>query len=167
MPCIVDAAIPTPVPAVKRPSGITVIAVLSFILSLLLFAVFPALYWYGGIDFAVAVNGPGPHPLAEQFAKHWWVPFGLLAALTLVVAAICFANGLGLLRLKNWARRLTLVLICLQLALTLQTMLDALLSKNFFEALFNASMLLVLFSILSYLFRPHVKQAFRAGVAAQ
>jgi hypothetical protein len=94
----------------RRPGGVTLIAIFHFVigvldllgaLGILLFAFFP-----------VANANAGPRGIA-------WAVFGLGCALLIVVgwALVSFVAGLGLLRLKEWARLLTIGIAVLSLVL--------------------------------------------------
>ena len=91
---------------------------------------------------------------------------GLLeAALGLVQAFFAALVGFGLLKLKNWARILTLAAFALSLPMSLLTLVPPLFQVS--EGLVLVPILLVVAAILAipisviwYLVRPQVKQAF-------
>ena len=154
-----------------RPVGVTVIAILSLFVSFVIFCLIasvPVLLRHVGLDIGIGVDTPGPHPIITYiFGNSLYAPLGFVVVLALTVAAIFLINGVGLLRLRNWARWMTIVLACLQLAHAFRMGFASLVFRDVVGLVFHAAMTVFLLWVLVYMFRPHVKQAFRAGVAAQ
>lgn len=137
-----------------RPTGVTVLAVLSFLA--------------GGLLLLVAIGAVlGGAIIASVFAS---LPASLVGAgmITAAVVGVLFAalyafNGLGLLRLQNWARVLTMVLIVLGLLSAVLGVFGALTHFRMFLLVRQLVVTGIDVWILMYLNKPHVKQAF--GVA--
>jgi len=135
----------------ERPTGVTVLAILSFLA--------------GGLVLLIALGALlGGAMIASVFAS---LPASLVGVGAIIVAVICFlfaalyaANGVGLLKLQNWARVLTIVLIILGL---LSAVLGGFGALAHFRVFLLVRQLIVAgidVWILMYLYKPHVKQAF-------
>ena len=144
----------------NRPTGVTVIAVLFFLAAVLGVLAGIGMMFFGGF-MATLINqsgGQGSGAGAGLFAG-LGVAFGIVV---LVFAALYFLVGWGLLKLKEWARIVTIVLAALGV-------LGALFG---FVAIFSHFALLIVFSSLVrlaicawmiwYLLQPQVKAAFQA-----
>jgi hypothetical protein len=137
----------------ERPTGITILAVLSFIAA--------------GLTLLIALGALAGGALLTTMLSS--MPTALVGAGVIIVAVFCFffaalyaVNGWGLLKLQNWARILTIVLIALGL---LSAGLGALSALAHFRIAFLIRELIVVgldVWILLYLLKPHVKQAFGA-----
>jgi len=137
----------------ERPTGVTVLAVLSFI--------------FAGLCVCVAFGAMvGGAVLASMVAS---MPATFVGAGAVIVAGICFffavlygVDGYGLLKLQNWARILTIVVAGLSL---LFAAFGALAALSHLQVLFLFRELLIIavdVLVLTYLLKPHVKQAFGA-----
>jgi len=138
----------------SRPTGVTVIAVLSF-LGACMSVVLAFGFLFGGA--LVATLGMS-------------VPASIVGVAAIIGAGVCFVttslavcNGIGLLKLRNWARILTIVLAGLGLCSAVFGILMALLHFRIFVTLREAIVAALYFWILTYLLKPHVKQAFGAS----
>lgn len=80
--------------------------------------------------------------------------------LFLILAALYIACGVGLLKLANWARILTVVLIAIGLAFTVLGLFQAMMPFHIGMVIWNLIFVVIDVWILMYLFKPHVKQAF-------
>jgi len=137
----------------ERPTGVTVLVVLSFIFTgLCVFVAFGAMI--GGAVLASMV--------ASMPAALVGVGAVIVAGMCLFFAALYAVNGYGLLKLQNWARILTIVLAGLSL---LFAAFGALAALSHLRVPFLFRELLIIgvdVLVLTYLFKPHVKQAFGA-----
>ncbi len=123
----------------RRPEGVTIIAVYQFIVSLF--------FVIGACGF-LALPMSGAFQYAEDIGRFFgWLIFGGLSLLTLGGGIAGIVAGWGLLRLKSWARWLTVVLAVLSLILfPIGTVIGAL--------------------IIWYLLQDHVRLVFEAAGAA-
>ena len=153
----------------KRPFGVAVLAIIHF-LEALLFLLTGAMLWL----FAQLVADMGADalqapdelsarmlPLILEFIQSG----KLLAvyALIIVLAAVFAAVGVGLWRLRQWARFLTLGLTGLRVFLLLPGMLVSLVQRDAWLIGGHALMLFVYGWIVWYLFQPEVKRAFASN----
>lgn len=137
----------------ERPTGVTILAVLSFI--------------GAGLTVILALGAMAGGALLTAMMPS--LPTALVGAGAILVAGVCFllaalyaVTGYGLLKLKNWARILTMVLIALGLLSAGLGVLSAL--AHFSIVLLVRQLIVVAIDvwILLYLLKPHVKQAFGA-----
>jgi uncharacterized membrane protein (DUF2068 family) len=131
----------------NRPTGVTILAVLSFC------GVFLAILLACGFLFGSAVSAALGMPL--------------IGASSVVAAALCFAgavlavfNGIGLLRLQNWARILTIVLTGLSLLGAVLGILNGVFHFRIFLTFRELIVAAIDLLVLRYLFRPEIKSAF-------
>ncbi len=142
----------------QRPTGVTIIAVLAFIgAGLCVLAALGALV--GAAFLSNMTSYPGMGALAGVGAV-------MVGVLLIGLAVLDVFIGIGLLKLQNWARILTIVFAALGLLGVLIGLPFARLHVFFFifvlrEIIFAA----VEIWILVYLLQPHVKQAFGAKTA--
>jgi hypothetical protein len=137
-----------------RPTGVTILAVLSFLA--------------GGFLLIVALGAlAGGAVIASVFAS---LPASLVGAGAIILAVVCFvfaalyaANGVGLLKLQNWARLLTIVLIVLGLLSAVLGVFGTLAHFRIFLLVRQLIVAGIDLWILMYLYKPHVKQAFGAA----
>lgn len=138
----------------ERPAGVTIIAILGLLLGALL---------------AVA-------DLLIVFRGRWLVisefSFGhvLGGAVLAVIAALLIVTCIGLLKLQEWARILTIVLNAAHLVVAALGLMDAFrhLHTPFFVGVMlrHIVMLAIGIWIIVYLIQPKVKQTFRAPASA-
>jgi len=142
----------------ERPTGVTILAVLNFVGALL--CVLGALLFFLGLGLAGAgakTTGAGTGGMA--------LLMGLGAVggvIILIFGAIAVLVGVGLWKLRNWARILTIVLTALSLLFAVLGLLTSLLHFQLFALVFRLVFVAIYALILWYMFQPHVKQAFGA-----
>jgi len=135
----------------ERPTGVTILAILSFLA--------------GGLVLLFALGALlGGAMIASVFAS---LPASLVGVGAIIVAVVCFlfaalyaANGVGLLKLQNWARVLTIVLIILGLLSAVLGVFGALAHFRVFLLVRQLIVAGIDVWILKYMNKPHVKQAF-------
>jgi len=144
-----------------RPVGVTILAILDFI-----GAVFCIL---GGIGM-IAGGGLMASIMSQQQAQGAGAGAGFLAGLGalaavvfLVLAAIYVLLGVGLWKLKNWARIITVVLTALGVISTLFGLIGLFAHFVAFAFVVNVIVLAIEALIIWYLLRADVKAAFVGG----
>ena len=150
----------------KRPFGVAVLAIIHF-LEALLFFLTGAMLWL----FAQLVADLGPDaleapdelsarmlPLILEFIQSGKLM--MVYALIGVLAVVFTAVGVGLWRLRPWARLLTLGLTALRLVLLLPGLVVSLVQLDPLLIGGHALFVLVYGWIVWYLFQPEVKRAF-------
>ncbi len=152
----------------KRPFGVAVLAIIHF-LEALLFLFTGAILWL----FAQLVAEMGADALQapdELSARMLplileFIQSGKLVAvyaLVVVLAVMFAAVGVGLWRLRPWARLLTLGLTALRLLFLVPGLVVSLVQMDALLVGGHALMLFVYGWIVWYLFQPEVKRAFGA-----
>jgi hypothetical protein len=144
-----------------RPAGVTVIAVLCFLGTALL-AIGGILMFAGGGILATFLNRQGQGAGVAGFAAGFGVVLGVVF---LAFAAFDLFLGIGLLKLKEWARIVTIVLSAIGAAFQLLGLLGTLAHFNAFSFLLGAFWLTVNVFIIIYLLKPEVKAAFQSPQA--
>ncbi len=142
----------------KRPTGVTVIAVILFL---------GAAY---GLVLALGVAGGGvdPKTLTPDMGEF---PFedGVLAKIAvfafLISTAISLTLGLGLWHTKNWARIITIVLSSIAIAMNALGVLGAALMANDLDLVIGLAALGYNVWLVWYLVQPPVKAAFAPAPA--
>jgi len=153
----------------KRPSGVTVLALLHFLEAILFLLV--GLMLFLVVQLLAQVGTDAVQQAPDEMSRRVmtllleWIQSGqmlIVYAVIVVLAAVFVVVGVGLWRLRPWARPLTLALMVLRLLLLLPGLI---LSVVRFEPLSLAAQLVfvVLYAwIVWYLFQPEVKRAFGA-----
>ena len=139
-----------------RPTGVTVLAVLNF-LGAGLYALLAVLF------FLIGAGGAASGMMSEMGGGAAAFLLGLGAAvgvILLIFAAIGLAIGIGIWKLRNWARIVTIVLVGLSLLLGVIGLLGSLISFELGSLIFQAIFVALYAWIIWYLFQPHVKDAF-------
>jgi hypothetical protein len=142
----------------KRPIGITVIAILVFIVAALFVLGSAACFFVGAMN---ATGADARDPVTVAIAC-----MALAAGFSLLLlAAINVALGIGVLELRETARRLCMASISLGVALTLAALFFLVLHPP--AALIVAQLLLLAayLGTLAYLVSPRVRQAFTPALA--
>lgn len=143
----------------ERPTGVTILAVLSFI-----GAVFTAL---GGLALMLGMGAAGAamRQSGEAAGGLGALLLGLGAiagVLFLILAVVYGAIGYGLWTLRSWARIVTLVFMILGAALAALGLLASLVAFELVSLFFQLIIVGIYAWIIWYLFQPHVKEAFGA-----
>ena len=145
----------------QRPAGVTIIAILGIIVGAL--AAFEGFwFWIGSAMFSAMAH----QPLGMMMGMG-----GAFAGVVLIgIAAVVIVTSIGLLKLREWARVLAIVLNAIHLVVAGLGLLDAF--RNIHMLFFVGMMLrhIVMLAIgiwiIVYLIQPKVKQAFRTSLPA-
>jgi len=146
-----------------RPTGVTVIAVLDFLGAGLCILGGLGMMLGGGF-IASIINqqgGQGSAGAAGVFAGVGVV----IGFVCLIVAAIDIVLAIGLLKLKEWARIVTIVLTAIFGALVLLGLLSSFIHFNPIATVIRICVLAIQAFIIMYLLKPEVKAAFQAPQA--
>lgn len=139
----------------ERPAGVTFLSILAFFGAVIL-----AL---GGLvmclGFSVMMSHMAVYPRMGMMAGLGSVIIGLMM---LGVAAVYVVMGIGLWKLQNWSRILTIVLAGLGVLFYGVGILGALFHFHIFLLFWRAIFLALNVWIIVYLLQPNVKQAFGA-----
>lgn len=139
----------------ERPAGVTVLAVLSIAFGTVVCLIGVLALGWGVLNSRSSVDSWG---LNKFFA----VGGAIIAVICFAIAALYAAIGRGLLKLKNWARIILIVFAALGL---LSSPAGLMKFPTLFHPVntlrFTVSVVIDIW-VLTYLFRPHVKQAFGA-----
>jgi hypothetical protein len=146
---------------VERPAGVTIIAILGFIVGGL------AAIW----GLWTLVGGALMSAMAHRHAGMMMGMTGTFAGVVLLgLAALVIVTSIGLLKLQEWARILTIVLNAVHLVVAALGLLDAFRNIHipFFVGVMlrHIVMLAIGIWIIVYLIQPKVKQAFAAKPSA-
>lgn len=140
----------------QRPTGVTILAVLAFCgAGFLVLGALGALFG-GALLSSLSSSGIG------MMAG---VGAAMIAVFLLIFAALDVAIGVGLLKLRNWARVVTIVLIGLGFLGSVFSVFSPFAHMHvfFMQFLIRRLVLAAIYAwILWYLFQPNVKQAFKA-----
>ncbi|MGH9775930.1 MAG: hypothetical protein ACRD50_13395 [Candidatus Acidiferrales bacterium] len=138
----------------QRPTGVTILAVLAFLGAACTLLVGFAML-VGGAAFSRMLSAsPGAAMLAGMGAA--------LGVVCLLFAVLYLAIGVGLWKLKNWARVLTLVLTAIGLVFAVLGLFPVVMHFNIFALIWQLFICAIYVIIIMYLLKPHVKQAFGA-----
>lgn len=138
----------------ERPAGVTILAVLAFFLAgFLVLAGLGALL--GGAVLSHMAASGGLKMLAGVGAA-------ILGAIFLGFAVIYIVDAIGLLKMANWARILTIILVALSLFHSAFRLFRSLVHLHPIAVFFTLVIAAIDVWILVYLFKPEVKQAFGA-----
>lgn len=140
----------------QRPTGVTVLAILSFLGAGLL--VIGALVMFaGGAMLATMLRSS--------------MPSGILAGVTSVIAVFCLlfaalyvVTGIGLWTLKPWGRILTIILVSLSLLFSVLGLLTSMMHFMIGIVIWRIIVCGIDALILWYMFTPEVKRAFGEGM---
>ena len=136
-----------------RPTGVTILAVLSFLGAGLCLLAAAGMFLLGTAGIAaMASEGRSMGPLAAMGA------FAGIACL--VLAVLYVVNGVGLWKLQGWARMLTIILLVIGIVFGVLGIVRSLAPLMVGMLLFHVILIAIDAWIVMYLFKPHVKQAF-------
>lgn len=150
----------------QRPTGVTILAVLSFLAALNMLLGGLALL---GASFLPQITtlvmyllgmiaGCGSHALAP-LALILQIPLNLIFVAYFLIAALYVAVGLGLLKLQNWARWLVIALCILELIMAAVGYAV----PRFFLLRLGILGMTIDAAALIFLFQPKVKEVFETG----
>lgn len=137
----------------ERPSGVTILSVLSFLAAALMILAACGMFVLGAAGIAAASGGRamgGPLAALGAFA----------GVALLILAAIYVVNGVGLWKLLSWGRLLTIVLVAIGVIFGIMGLFRAFMPMHPGMVVWQLIWLAIDVWILMYLFKPHVKQAF-------
>lgn len=139
-----------------RPVGVTILAILNFLVA--------ALCLLGGIGMLVGGGAIATAISQQAGASGAGIMAALgagLAVVFLICAAIAALVGWGLWTLKNWARIVTIVLLAINIGLALLGLLGTLTHFNLFALIWTVFWIAVYGLIIWYLLKADVKAAFQ------
>ncbi|HVA71590.1 MAG TPA: hypothetical protein VNF02_00660 [Candidatus Limnocylindrales bacterium] len=137
-----------------RPTGVTILAVLSFLGACLtlLGALIIFLLGSAGIGEMAGQGRAMGGPLAAM---------GAFAGIAFLVLALLYVvNGVGLWKLRGWARLLTIILAGIGVVFGVIGIVKSLAPLMVGVLAWHVILIAIDAWILLYLFKPHVKQAF-------
>jgi hypothetical protein len=145
----------------NRPAGVTIIAVLELVVGALCIVGGVAIMLGGGFLAAI---------MSQSGAQGSAAGAGIMGALgaaagvlVLVFAALYLLTGWGMLKLRGWARIVTLVLAGLSILGSLFGLATTFLHFNVFALFWIAVRVAIAGWIMWYLLQPNVSAAFGAG----
>lgn len=140
----------------QRPTGVTILAVLAFCGAGLL-VIFALISLLGGAVVSTLAS--------SRMGSIAGMGVAVLGIFLLFFAVVDLVIGVGLLKLKNWARIVTVIICVLALLSTVLSILNPFhVHVFFFFFLIRRLVFAAIYAwILWYLFQPHVKQAFGAA----
>lgn len=137
-----------------RPTGVTILAVLSFVGAALTLLAALGMFVMGSAGIAAMAGHGGTMggPLAV---------LGAFAGVAFLILAVLYvANGVGLLKLQGWARWLTIILAALGVVFGVIGIVRGLAPLMMGLIVWHLILIAIDGWVLMYLFKPHVKQAF-------
>lgn len=138
----------------ERPAGVTFLAILALIGAVILALV----------GFAMCLGGPIVSRMAMYPGMGMVAGVGsvIIGLIMLGAAAVYILLGVGLWKLQNWARILTIVLACVGVLFYGVSVLGAVVHFHFFLVFWRLIFLALNVWIIVYLLQPNVKRAFGA-----
>lgn len=152
----------------RRPFAVAILAILHWLEAALLLLLAGLLAWWMRVaaELGGAAIAPPEVPTETLELLNRLSNPSMMGAAVIVlgaVAAVFAAAGVGLWKLRNWARLVTLGLTALRLLLLLPGLLLTLARSDLLGLGVELLFVLVYAWILWYLYQPHVKQAFGAA----
>lgn len=137
----------------QRPTGVSILAVLSFIGAAFALLAACGMFLLGAAGIAAAAGGRGlGGPLAA---------LGAFAGVAMLILAVIYVvNGVGLWKLQGWGRLLTIVLLVIGIIFEVLGIVRALPLMRVGFIIWELILIAIDVWILTYMFKPHVKQAF-------
>lgn len=143
----------------NRPTGVTVIAILDFLGAGLCILGGLGMMLGGGF-IATLINQQGGQ--AGAGAAGILAGIGVMVGVfCLIIAAVEIILAVGLLKLKEWARIVTIVLTAIFGALGLLGLLGSFIHFSLFATVIRICVLAIQAFIIMYLLKPEVKAAFQ------
>ena len=134
----------------KRPTGITILAVIYLIMGLMSLVWSGLVFGYGSLNLFFG-SVVGAEAMASYGGSNVW-----LGILGLVTAGVQIATAVGLLTMKRWAWYLAI----LAAGLSLVEGLFGVFSGGIFAFICAGFGLIIPIGILIYLLRPHIREEF-------
>jgi uncharacterized membrane protein (DUF2068 family) len=145
-----------------RPTGVTVIAVLCFIGGAFALLGGVGMMAGGGIVASMmSQQGAAAGPMAGIIASVG----AAVGVFLLIIAVVDIVVGVGLLKLKEWARMVTIILTGIGAALGVLGLLGGFVHFVLVATIFRLCILAVEVWIIMYLLKPDVKAAFQGAQA--
>ena len=141
----------------QRPTGVTILAVLCFIGTVLALLAALGSFFVGGIG----MTGMGGQATGMAGTMAMFGAFAGVVMLTLAVLYLLI--GLGLWKLRSWGRMLAIIVVAVGMVAALAGLVKSFMPLHVGGVVWELIVIAIDVWILWYLFRPHVKQAF--GVA--
>ncbi|MFZ0334851.1 MAG: hypothetical protein WAN10_05300 [Candidatus Acidiferrales bacterium] len=137
----------------ERPTGVTILSVLSFIGAGLSALGACAMFFLGAAGMAAAAGG---RSMGGMFAA-----LGAFAGVAFLILAVVYVvNGIGLWKLFGWGRLLTIVLLGLGIVFGILGLFRQVMGFHLGLIIWQLIWLAIYVWVLTYMFKPHVKQAF-------
>lgn len=148
----------------KRPKGVTILALLNIVTAVFTLVV-GVLFGLGvalaGVGLGLVAQRSHENPFGQGVAGGGIVLGMFAVVLAIVFALVSIVVGIGLWRLWNWTRILTIVVSGMTALFCAFTLLLELLTLQVWAAFFSLTFLAVSVFVIWYLLRPHVKRAFK------
>ncbi len=151
----------------KRPGGVTVLALLHFLEAILFLLV--GLMLFLVVQLLAQVGTGAVQQAPDEMTRRVmtllleWIQGGqmqVVYAVIVVLALVFIVVGVGLWRLRPWARLLTLALMVLRLLFLLPGLIFSLVRFEPLSLVVQLVFVLLYAWIIWYLFQPEVKRAF-------
>ena len=137
-----------------RPTGVTILAVLGFLLGALSLLAALVMFALGAAGIASMAGG-------RAMGGGMLATLGAFAGVFCLIFAILYiVSGVGLLKLRGWGRLLTVILVVLSILLSVRGLIVGLTHVSVASIAIQIITIVIDGWILAYLFKPHVKQAF-------
>jgi hypothetical protein len=136
----------------KRPEGVTILAILSFLCAGCT-ALIALVLMFGGAFLAQMSR--------SRLDGRVLAGFGVVARVLIFAFAVLYAVvGFGLWKLQNWSRLLTMILVGVDGVFSVFRIMNSALHFRPGFAFVNIMICAIDILIFTYLLKPHVKQAF-------
>ncbi len=142
----------------ERPVGVTILAVLEFISAGFFILLGLLLLVGGGVLGALGGGGEASGYMAAVAAMG-----AVAGVVVLILSVIPLAIGIGLWKLRNWARIVAIVFSGLGVLSNLLGVIGGVTAGEMFSLSSSVIGLGINILVLWYMFQPHVKQAFGAS----
>lgn len=147
----------------NRPTGVTILAILAFIGTACL-AILGLLSFVGGAFIGAMIGGAAQQHGAGAAGAGFGAMLGAFVGIFFLFAAVLdLCCGIGLWRLKEWGRILTIVLCGVAVVLGAVGLLTSMLHFNMILMMWRVFWLAIDVLIIWYLTQPQVKAAFTSA----